>query len=325
MYCSKCGYNNPISVRFCKNCEIDLAPNYSDHKKQDYTDKLIYSGLWERLIAAFLDLLVIGATVILVVFVLILLIAITGRESILHDQLILEIFSAWIIFFALSYYVLMESSMAGATFGKRWMNIRLQDIYGNKLSFPRATTRLLAKIFSSLLFNVGFITQPFTTRRQALYDLITRVVVTRTSDSKKISIMATVLVLFFAASIPVLAFTFTAGVPIFQQYVQKVQIETGIKIGRDTTLVVTRFYRNNGRVPISINEINRSIKSSPHIGEIVINQKNGETTLTFSPTVRNAIRNRHLIFTPTVEADQQINWKCHSQDIEVSILPSTCK
>lgn len=325
MYCPQCSYNNPINAKVCKNCELDLQAEANDSDHTAAPEELVYAGFWVRFFAAFLDLLVLGAGVILMLFSIAALIAYSGRDSILHNPQAASLFYGLIIFMALAYYILMESGIHSATLGKRWMNIKVLDSHGNRLTVWRAAGRLLARIFSYLSLMLGFLIQPFTRRKQALHDLLAGTVVVRANASNKISVMASLLVLFYALMVPVLAIFATAGLPAYRQIILKAQLDNGMHAGREATLAVARFYRNNGRVPSAIGEAGANIGSSPHVAGIDINQKNGEVTLTFSDTVRKAISNKHLIFTPALQADASIIWKCSSNDIETQVLPVTCK
>lgn len=324
MYCTQCGYNNPASARVCKNCELDLQAGAIDAAHSGMPEVLIYARFWVRLIAAFLDVLVISTVIILILFLLAILIALTGRDDILHNQQAVSIFYWTVICMSAAYYILMESGEQGATFGKRWMNIKVLDTNANRLSISRASARFLARIPSCLLLLGGFLIQPFTRHKQALHDLLAGTVVVRANDSNKISIMASLLVLFFALMVPVLAIVSTVGIPVFQQYLLKVQLDHGVQTGREATLAVAHFYRHNGKVPATIVDAG-NISLSPHIAGIAINQQNGEVTLTFSESVRKALRNKTLLFTPTLETDRSISWQCHSNDIEAHLLPDTCK
>lgn len=331
MYCSQCGYNNPVTVKFCKNCDLDLqeasinSVRPGDSARPGNTAILIYAGFWVRFLAAFLDILVLGAGVILFIFAIAALLAYSGRESLLYDRLALPLFYSVIIFITVSYYILMESGEDGATLGKRWLNIKIIDASGNQLTITRALARLILRVFSFALLTLGFLIQPFTRRKQAMHDLLAHTVVVRENESRKISIMATLLVLFMALMVPVLAIFSTAGLPVFQQRIQKVQMNHGVRAGKEASLAVARFYRNNGRVPAAIGDTGTKIRTSPHVAGIEINQQNGELTVVFSETVRKNIRNKHLIFSPTLAADQSISWKCHSADIEMQYLADICK
>jgi uncharacterized RDD family membrane protein YckC len=82
------------------------------------------------------------------------------------------------------YWAVMESSAMQATIGKRVMKIAVVDMYGNRLSFARASLRALAHWISFLLFGIGFLMAAFTEQKQALHDFIAgTLVVSRKSES----------------------------------------------------------------------------------------------------------------------------------------------
>ena len=50
--------------------------------------------------------------------------------------------------------------------------LRVVDIYGRPLSFPRALVREASKFLSLVIFFIGYIMAGFTERKQALHDMI---------------------------------------------------------------------------------------------------------------------------------------------------------
>ena len=70
------------------------------------------------------------------------------------------------------YYAVLESSEQQATWGKRLIGLRVTDLDGGQISFGRAAGRFFAKIVSYLTLLIGFLMQPFTTRKQALHDIL---------------------------------------------------------------------------------------------------------------------------------------------------------
>jgi uncharacterized RDD family membrane protein YckC len=72
-----------------------------------------------------------------------------------------------------------ESSRAQATIGKRWMELRVVDEHGERMSFLRATGRYAAKYLSALPFLLGFIMALFSTRGLTLHDRLARTRVVR--------------------------------------------------------------------------------------------------------------------------------------------------
>ena len=79
------------------------------------------------------------------------------------------------------YFALFESSDKQATLGKMALNLKVTDMYGNKISFGRATGRYFGKFVSGLIFNIGYIIAGFTEKKQALHDIMAGCLVIRKS------------------------------------------------------------------------------------------------------------------------------------------------
>ena len=70
------------------------------------------------------------------------------------------------------YFAFCESSAWQATVGKLALGIRVTDMQGRRISFPRALGRYPAKYISALIFCIGFLMVAWTKRKQGLHDLI---------------------------------------------------------------------------------------------------------------------------------------------------------
>jgi uncharacterized RDD family membrane protein YckC len=324
MFCSKCGYNNPLNIKFCKNCEIDLQSDPSDDAYSPNETQLVYASLTTRTLAVFLDFLLLTACLLLTLVALGILIIVTGSDEILHNAQAATLFYWSAASCAAAYFILMETGVNGATLGKRWLNIKVLRTDKSELSAGRASARFFAHFLHILILPVSMPMQIFSKRKQGLHDLLADTVIIRANDNKKISVMATLLVLFMTLMLPVLAIMSTAGLPYFQHYMQQVQLNKGIQSGRKAALAVARYYSINGRVPLSIEDTGEKFKHSRHIAKIDINQENGEITLTFNATAYRDIQGKHLLFRPALATDQRISWKCSSADIESRFLPDTC-
>ncbi|MBN4005421.1 RDD family protein [Nostoc sp. LPT] len=86
---------------------------------------------------------------------------------------------AYGLFFTISwlYYTLMEISPKQATIGKQSMGIFVTDLNGDQLSFTKASLRICCKIILSFVLGVSFITMFFTTKKQAMHDIVSRTLV----------------------------------------------------------------------------------------------------------------------------------------------------
>ena len=85
------------------------------------------------------------------------------------------------------YYAIMESSERQATLGKMAVQIKVVDRRGGRISFARATGRHFAKLLSGLILFFGYLMAGFTSRKQALHDMVAScLVVNRTASEELI-------------------------------------------------------------------------------------------------------------------------------------------
>lgn len=151
--------------------ESDLAPEQFEPP----ADHPNYAGLISRIVAIFIDF-VINYLVIVPCMMIGLHVFRddVGRVS----PLILGLQFAVVVFVWL-YFALQESSTVMGTVGKRVMGLRVVTLSGERISFLRATARTLSKIISYAACSVGFLMQPFTSRRQALHDILAGTIVVK--------------------------------------------------------------------------------------------------------------------------------------------------
>lgn len=125
---------------------------------------MYYAGFWKRLLAAIID-----SIILIPVGYVATMIGNSNEES-------LQAFIASTIFSWL-YFSIFESQGWQATPGKHFMKIKVVDYSGNKISFARATARYFSKFLSALILFIGYLMAGFTTRKQALHDLIAETLV----------------------------------------------------------------------------------------------------------------------------------------------------
>ena len=88
------------------------------------------------------------------------------------------------------YFAFCESSAWQATVGKLALGIRVTDMQGRRISFPRALGRYPAKYLSALIFLIGFLMVAWTQRKQGLHDLIAGTLVLNGRASEFVSTQA---------------------------------------------------------------------------------------------------------------------------------------
>jgi uncharacterized RDD family membrane protein YckC len=137
-----------------------------------------YAGFWLRLAAWVIDSCALGVLP-LIVALIISPIVFTGTKAVAALGVIFFILpvagtTGWL------YYALMESSSYQATFGKRVLGLNVVGMNGDAVSFSRASGRFFGKILSSILL-IGFLMAAFTSKKQALHDMLAGCLVIRAS------------------------------------------------------------------------------------------------------------------------------------------------
>lgn len=191
LFCTKCGAPNPASAPFCSRCGAANAPavavpagGYAPVAAYPAIQSSFrYGGFWIRVVAAIIDAILVRVVLapIGAVFGLSgLALGGVGHRgfTLMHVfgggvMLLLVIAGSWL------YEAFMESSSYQATLGKMIFGMRVTDLYGNRISFARATGRHFAKILSAMILCIGFIMVGLTERKQGLHDLLAGTLVRR--------------------------------------------------------------------------------------------------------------------------------------------------
>jgi uncharacterized RDD family membrane protein YckC len=225
-FCSSCGSQVDQDTRFCHKCGQPVvggaplaqtppappatyaaqpaapqvyagqsAPVYARPPQQ-------YGGFWIRFVAYFVDGLIIGIPLGIILVVAITVFGLGSFATLsslpnnpdpeqVRTQLIPIIFAAigsYAIFIlgaivvSWLYFAALESSERQATFGKAIFNMRVTDANGNRLSFGHASGRYFSKIITGMVpLFIGYIMAGFTEKKQALHDFIAGTVVIKTN------------------------------------------------------------------------------------------------------------------------------------------------
>lgn len=206
VFCSRCGAQNFASAQFCQKCGGGLpvgltplpvstpmpAPAYAAAPAVAYAavPTSRYGGFWIRLLAHLIDHVILGVVAAPLFFILVLpaiirVINEAERNRELSPELIIAIVSSVFVYIVLAfvgqwlYEALLTSSSWQGTLGKRVLQLKVTDEFGNRIGFGRATGRFFAKILSSMFFCIGFIMVGLTDRKRGLHDMLAGTVVMR--------------------------------------------------------------------------------------------------------------------------------------------------
>lgn len=184
MYCRKCGTWCEDSAVFCTQCGEPLGEkttkeggaayneaaagtninagytnDYHTNYREGYSSMNTYAGFWNRFLAIVID------GIILSIVNGIIAIALKGIGLTSITELI-SILIGWF------YYAYMESSEYQGTLGKLALQLRVTDLFGERITFARATGRYFGKYISGLILCIGYMMAGWTEKKQALHDIM---------------------------------------------------------------------------------------------------------------------------------------------------------
>lgn len=282
----------------------------------------MYAGFWRRLAALMLDLMVLLVPMIVLGIVVAL---ITGPKSTATIAADASTFAAlWL------YFAGMESSRKQATLGKIAFGVRVVDLNGERISFPRATARLFAKILSVLSLFVGFLMAGVTRRKQALHDIVAGSLVVeseanpsaleRSLPQRAPSAGGIVAIALSVVCLPLAAAAAAIAFPAYQDYRVRTKVNDVVLSVRSATAGVAAYMARHETAPRSLEEVH-AVPSSPHLREALITRE-GAIVLTLAV---EKLEGKRIVFVPTGGAADRITWTCTSEDIAPRYLPRQCR
>ena len=339
MFCPSCGTQKESSANYCVKCGARFQTDAGAGPAQIFpahtaNDGPVYAGFWKRLVAYVLDWIVLYVVFTLAALVL----GPMFGPALDHDSMTSrEIMRSrpWIFFVVVSipwlYYTLMESSVKQATLGKMALGIKVVDLSGKRISFLRATGRFVGRIVSSMIFCIGYVMAAFTSRKQALHDMMAGCLVVNkrfasgalvaSPTSRKLSggllalivIVALVFVIGIASSI---------AIPAWQDYTVRKKVSAMAAVGHAATRAVNDYYAAHQALPDDLaatqfSQSNRNVESVAfdHESRTIV------VTANFSP-----IEGQRLLFVALSPGEApRIVWQCASGGIPDQYLPPNCR
>ena len=123
-----------------------------------------YAGFWKRFVASIID-----SVILIPISFLIGALQTFGGAYI--EGFFVGVVLSWL------YFAISESQGWQATLGKKLMGIRVTDLYGQKITFARASGRYISKFLSYITLGLGYVMVAFTKRKQGLHDLVAETLV----------------------------------------------------------------------------------------------------------------------------------------------------
>lgn len=300
---------------------------------------VVYGGFARRLLAFMLDSLILWILGIVIGAIIGFIIGAAGGVTTggVNRPLILLLVYPALFLLSLLYYSLQESSSYQATLGKRALGIKVTSLDGKPIGWGRAVGRWFGRILSGLIFCIGYLLALFTSRKQALHDMLAGTLVMdrwaytdhpeRQKESGVAAAVAVVLMLFMV--IGVVAVLAAIAIPQYQTYVMRSQVVNAYSSADALKPNVIEAYRRQGRCPgngegglLEAEAYASQYVSAINIGASQADARQCAMEVTLRSTNMN-INGKHLLLSMS-PASGTPGWSC-SSDVPEKYLPALCR
>lgn len=221
-------------------------------------DEIVPASFLKRFAAWFIDQIVLFATAMVIMTIIAVISALVVPEMGTDDSTAMIITGAYYgcsMLLYIAYYVVFDSSVSGATLGKKALGIRVTDLDGQRIGIGRSIARTLSCGLSYITVYIGFLMALMTDRTQALHDLIAKTLViekdpeaARKGNSTTVVIVVGVIVAFgfLFVLLPIVA---AIALPAYQDYSRRASVDQAIKETEPLRQSIHTYRATNGECP----------------------------------------------------------------------------
>jgi uncharacterized RDD family membrane protein YckC len=339
MVCPKCGTrSNTADARYCPDCGAPFggpaAPAgpyavssaaLAQSASAPPSDNPPYSGFWRRVGAYVIDyvLIIIGYSIVTVLIASFVVGAgadrTTAMRSIVVWVWLILLIAPWL------YYAFMESSALQATVGKLAAGIKVTGQDGGRIGFGQATGRYFSHLLTAISFGVEYAMVVFTSRRQALHDMVARTyVVRRQFSAEEVGAagpapaapawMTVLAILVCVGGGPIgIGILAAISIPAYQDYTIRAQVVEGLNATAPFKEAVAKALAE-GRSPRQINSRTLDL-SSPEALRYVreISVESGVVIILYGKSAHRLLAGESLAIAPgflSAQSRDSLVWVC---------------
>lgn len=310
----------------------------------------LYAGFWRRVLAWFVDALILSALhAVLVLVSGAWLLVPWGLLDGFHAYLPARLFEAGLqpfnVVLGWLYFVVCEASRWQATPGKLALDLAVTDDFGRRIDFGRASGRYFGKYVSALTLGIGFLLAGWTTRKQALHDLMAGCCVVRkhglgawqaqgpedapvppvSAGMPGWGIALIVLAVCAFLVLPAAGLLAAVAIPAYRDYTVQAEVAQGMAMTVRARSLVAEYIGQRGALPTD-----NHVLGLPHPEAISaryvssVRVAGGKVVITYGNQADTRIRGGHVVMAPVGNA-AVLRWQCSSPDIRNHYLPQKCR
>jgi Zn-dependent protease with chaperone function/type II secretory pathway pseudopilin PulG len=113
------------------------------------------------------------------------------------------------------------------------------------------------------------------------------------------------------------------AIPAYSEYTAKAHLAQAVLVGHEATAAVERYFYANGSAPATLEHAGYAMDDPGHaVQRVAVDGENGVVRV--FPSDLN-YRNQAIVFTPRLDENKRIAWRCASDEIAARLLPAECR
>ncbi len=130
------------------------------------------------------------------------------------------------------------------------------------------------------------------------------------------------IVIAIIAAVLLIGILAATSIPAYQDYLTRARVSSAVAVGDAAAEKVGRYYEQHQVMPRTLDEAGFETPLPASIGKIDLNPQTGAVIITMAGA---PVEGESVLLEPTVEANNQVTWKCVSQDMPEQYLPRQCQ
>ena len=113
------------------------------------------------------------------------------------------------------------------------------------------------------------------------------------------------------------------AIPAYQGYTQKAKTMAAFQVGQDATAKVGAYYAAKEAVPSTLEEAGVRLANDNAVNEVQFDPDSAELRVVTSIVGTQGAGT--LVFTPSLDANKRVVWRCSAENLVQTALPSNCR
>jgi Tfp pilus assembly protein PilE len=112
------------------------------------------------------------------------------------------------------------------------------------------------------------------------------------------------------------------AIPAYQGYTQKAKTTAAYEVGHDATIKVGAYYMVNQAIPSTLEEAGVRLTNNNAVNVVQYDPDSAEVRVLTSVATAQGIGT--LVFSPSLDGNKRVVWKCSGENLASTALPAAC-